>query len=668
MISLSRRFMQGSWPARLLCAWLSIWPLAGQAVNVSGERPVTLKIGVLAHQGKQKAIDRWAATADYLSREIPRHRFELLPLGFEEIYQAVADGRVDFVVANSGMYVEFEALHGARRIATLENLRLGRPHTLFGGVIFRKAARGDIQTLADLRGQRFMAVDETSLGGWRMAWRELRAAGINPFHDFQSLEFSNVRHEDVVRAVRGGRVDAGTVRTGILERMARAGEIRLNEFQVIHHQDGGEDFPFLLSTRLYPEWPFAVLHHVSGELAKQVAIALMRMPADSPAARDAQSAGWTIPANYQSVHECFKELHLGPYRDLGRISLRRVLQTYLYPILATGLLILLLAAAMIYFQRREISQRTRVEIMLRRDEIRSREQARELERKVSERTRELAGANLEITKLNERLRAENLRMSSELEVTRRLQQLVLPNAEELRHIRELDVAGFMEPADEVGGDYYDVLQHDGQVKISIGDVTGHGLESGMLMLMVQTAVRTLLANGVSDARTFLSILNQTIYSNVKRMNSDKNLTLSLLDYHDGLVRLSGQHEEVLVIRKDCRVERIDTIDLGFMIGLEEDISPFVNQHEINLQAGDGIVLYTDGITEARGADNHMYGVENLCHVLCANWRRDAESILQAVITDLRRHIGERKINDDITLVVIKQKHGQRQNSSLQGEG
>ena len=90
----------------------------------------------------------------------------------------------------------------------------------------------------------------------------------------------------------------------------------------------------------------------------------------------------------------------------------------------------------------------------------------------------------------------------------------------------------MEPADEVGGDYYDILQQDGKVKIGIGDVTGHGLESGMLMIMVQTATRVLLESNLADPVKFLDILNRSLYKNVQRMKSDKNLTLSILDYEE----------------------------------------------------------------------------------------------------------------------------------------
>jgi sigma-B regulation protein RsbU (phosphoserine phosphatase) len=267
----------------------------------------------------------------------------------------------------------------------------------------------------------------------------------------------------------------------------------------------------------------------------------------------------------------------------------------------------------------------------------------------------LALANQEITSLNERLQAENIRLNAELDVTRRLQQMMLPKEKELVEIEGLEIAGFMQPADEVGGDYYDVLESNGLVKIGIGDVTGHGLESGVLMIMVQTAVRTLIENNETDPKKFLDVLNRTIYKNVQRMDSDKNLTLCLMDYQEGKLSLSGQHEEIIIVRSGGEIERIDTIDLGFPLGLEETIADFVFQIQIQLNAGDVVVLYTDGITEAENELGVQYGLERLCEMVRHNWQRSAKEVRQLVIEDLQQHIKEHRVYDDITLVVLKQK-------------
>jgi serine phosphatase RsbU (regulator of sigma subunit) len=269
--------------------------------------------------------------------------------------------------------------------------------------------------------------------------------------------------------------------------------------------------------------------------------------------------------------------------------------------------------------------------------------------------KKLSEVNQKIKVLNERLKAENIRMSTELEVTRQLQKMVLPKEYELNQIPGLEIAGFMEPADEVGGDYYDVLTSNGITKIGIGDVTGHGLESGVLMLMVQTAIRTLQESNETDPVKFMDVLNRTIYKNVERMNVNKSLTLALIDYHDGQIRLTGQHEELLVVRASGEVVFIDTVNLGFPIGLDAEIVDFIAQEKVHMNAGDVAVLYTDGITEAEDVNGVQYGLKRLSEVVKQYRHLSADQIKQAAIDDVRRHIGKQKVFDDITLLVLKQK-------------
>lgn len=290
------------------------------------------------------------------------------------------------------------------------------------------------------------------------------------------------------------------------------------------------------------------------------------------------------------------------------------------------------------------------------------------ERKQTEKKIKLA--NERIQELNKQLLSENQRMNTKLEITRQLQQMMLPKEQELSNIKNLDVAGFMNPAETVGGDYYDVLQYDGHILFAIGDVTGHGLESGVLAVMVQTAVRTMLVHNENiDLFKFLNTLNNVIYDNVQRMNSDKNLTLALLNYEPtnsltqfnieedvkGTLYLSGQHETTIIVRATGDIEEIDTIDLGFPIGLEADISEWISQVSIPLKTGDVVVLYTDGITEAENWNKEFYGLEQLCEIAKQNRHLGAEDIRYNIVYDVLKFIDEQEIYDDITLLVFKQK-------------
>ncbi len=277
-----------------------------------------------------------------------------------------------------------------------------------------------------------------------------------------------------------------------------------------------------------------------------------------------------------------------------------------------------------------------------------------LEAKVNTRTAALQDANNEITRLNDQLTGENLRLSTELDVARRLQMMVLPPQSEIELIEDLDIAGYMAPADEVGGDYYDVLQIGDSVFLTMGDVTGHGLPSGVVMLMAQTAFLTLSQNGEQDIERILSVLNQVLYRNILRIRENKNMTLAVIQYKNQSYNLVGQHESVIICRANGDVEEIDTIDLGFPIGLEDDIDDFIASHQFNLAPNDLILLYTDGITEAENHQQEQFGLETLIETLTKYHQLDAKTIVDRVMEDVYAFIDGSQIHDDISMMVIKQ--------------
>jgi two-component system sensor histidine kinase TtrS len=249
-------------------------------------------------------------------------------LAFSEITEAVKDKKVDFILANSSIYITLEMDYDVSRIATMENCYKGSYYNEFGGVIFSLLSNKRISRLSDLKGSSFMATDETSFGGWQMAWRLLLQNNINPYRDFSSLQFGGT-HDAVIMAVKTGKADAGTVRTGILESMIREGRINLEDFRIIHRIEYPmRRFPLLCSTQLYPEWPFAALPHVPNVLGEKVMVALTQMKSEEDAAVAAEIAGWSAPLNYNPVNECLKELRIGPYKDFGKITFSALWKEY----------------------------------------------------------------------------------------------------------------------------------------------------------------------------------------------------------------------------------------------------------------------------------------------------------------------------------------------------
>ena len=136
-----------------------------------------------------------------------------------------------------------------------------------------------------------------------MAWRLLVENGIHPKTDFAAV-LEGKKHDNVVLAVQNGTADVGTVRSDTLERMQEEGKIKMSDFKIIHPIK--DDFPFVHSTRLYPEWPLAAGKNTPAGIAQKVAAALKSMPKDSTAANAAKIVGWTDPLDYAPVAECLR--------------------------------------------------------------------------------------------------------------------------------------------------------------------------------------------------------------------------------------------------------------------------------------------------------------------------------------------------------------------------
>jgi two-component system sensor histidine kinase TtrS len=271
----------------------------------------TYRIGVLAKNGPVKALNMWKATADYLNSQMKDKSFEIVPLGFDEVNTAIEAGKVHFFLVNSSMFITAKVRFGAAPVATMVNSRKGQACESFGGVIFTTAGNKTIQSLNDLKGKTFMAVDRSSFGGWQMACKELLDGGVDPKIDFKKIEFGG-KHENVVLAVQNGSVDAGTVRTDTLERMAAEGSIDMAEFRILSEKKHA-GFPFVCSTVLYPEWPFARTKQTADAVAKDVLEALKKLKADDKAAKDAKIVKWVDALDYSPVENLQKALKVGAY-------------------------------------------------------------------------------------------------------------------------------------------------------------------------------------------------------------------------------------------------------------------------------------------------------------------------------------------------------------------
>lgn len=310
-----------------------------------------IRIAVRANKGAANALKKWQATADYLSEKIPGYRFIIVP--FENnsaLNQAVSRDEFQLCLTNPASAVEHKTRYGTESIATLVNKRQGKGYSIFGSVIFTRANRDDINTLKDLKGKIFLGVDELGFGGWRVAWRELLKNKINPYKDFKEVRFAGGKQQKVVYSVRDGLVDAGSVRSDMLERMAKAGKIKLDEFKILG-QKQTEGFPFLHSTDLYPEWLFSITSNIDSQLKTKVIRTLYSIPKDSVAAKNGKYIGWISPLDYSPVDDLLKDLGIGPYTIARMGSFKWIFDRYGQIIFLVILIIFVLVFSIVFVLR-----------------------------------------------------------------------------------------------------------------------------------------------------------------------------------------------------------------------------------------------------------------------------------------------------------------------------
>lgn len=258
------------------------------------------RIGVLAYLGYEDALVRWHGLKRYLEASVPTHEFDLVPMTLASASSQVASGQVDFVLTNPGHFVDLARDHAMSVLATRNVQRSdGSFSTEFGSLIIARAGSG-ITELGDARNKTVVAIDKMAFGGFQLAWREFENAQINLFTDTKSLDFAGFPMDGIIDRVATGQADIGIIRSGLMERVLAEGKYTKQDF-VYLNTNVTFAHPDLISTRLYPEWPFAALANVNPDLRDAVAIALLQAK-DSPIAQDTRVRNyWSSPVAYHAA-------------------------------------------------------------------------------------------------------------------------------------------------------------------------------------------------------------------------------------------------------------------------------------------------------------------------------------------------------------------------------
>ncbi len=248
---------------------------------------------------------------------------------------------------------------------------------------------------------------------------------------------------------------------------------------------------------------------------------------------------------------------------------------------------------------------------------------------------------------------ERRRMSSELDIAAGIQRDVLPK--QAPAIQGLDIIAKNRAAAEIGGDIFDFLPSPGShnTYLYIGDVTGHGVPAGLVMVMASTIIRAMISQGPESGREVVVHTNELL---TPRISTRLFMTCVVLRWdaeREKMYFTGAGHEHVVVYR--AKTESVEAIRSGgIALGMIPDVSKIAREQEIPLEVGDSLILYSDGITEAKNKTGEMYGLERLKEAVKSHgYLPDADSVFDRLTQEFSKFVGAYVQVDDITLMVIK---------------
>ncbi len=258
---------------------------------------------------------------------------------------------------------------------------------------------------------------------------------------------------------------------------------------------------------------------------------------------------------------------------------------------------------------------------------------------------------------NHRLMMEaivNERYKEELKIAKRVQEGLMPKA--LHTNCDLEISTFSKAAAEVGGDYFDTYKiSDEKLAIIVGDVSGKGTSAAFHMSQMKGIFHSLVQLNL-PIHDFIIKANNALSECLDR-TSFITIAYFIIDSEKKTFRFSraGHCPTLYYSAEENQVMYLEDNGLGLGILRDRQFDSYVEVNEINYQSGDILVLYTDGITEAKNPRNEEFGYERLKWLLEEKAKLDAKDIKEAIVQGMYDFCGSNVIEDDVTLLIIKVK-------------
>ncbi len=285
----------------------------------------TVKIGLLASNYVDQELGEQLEHT--LNQHTTSHYFTLEYLSRSDLELAILSASVDFYITNPSHQILLSSSYGTDApLATLLLSTTDRKKILgIGGVIFT-AADAKINSLTDMKGIKVASIGKDSFAGYQLQAYEMKKAGLDPNQDIDIIQTDSPA-SNIIQSVLYGKADAGFMCAGTFDEILSSGTIDPSLLKVINPQKLNE-FPFALSTTLYPGWSIATTRYTSEKLKREVTAFLLTLPAFEPTLQKVGVYGFDLPANYQTVELMLRELKAPPFDFTPRIELKDAIYQY----------------------------------------------------------------------------------------------------------------------------------------------------------------------------------------------------------------------------------------------------------------------------------------------------------------------------------------------------
>lgn len=322
----------------------------------------TLVWAVFAYLGEDKTRSQYSPIVDYLNTTLTDYRIHLRVLPMDRLYEGLEHDEFHIVTTNPTHFLVIrKKFQVSGAMATLVSLdQNGQPIYHLAGCIVAAANRPELTSISSIRNQRLATPSTQNMGGYRAQAYEFYKAG-NPIEAAFATQTETGTHQAAIMQVINGKADIAFVRTGVIESMVADGQLDPTRIQVLNQQRH-PNFDLQCSTQLYPEWPVFALPHVDKRAVRQIASALLALDQTHPAAKEANIAGYTIPADYLPVESLARALKLPPFDKVEPIRLSEIWRQHwavLVAIIVGAAIILGLAYAWVLSLKRQNAMRRR---------------------------------------------------------------------------------------------------------------------------------------------------------------------------------------------------------------------------------------------------------------------------------------------------------------------